>query len=282
MRIVQISDTHLSHLGGVMNDNFSLLVDFVNEVLKPDLVVNSGDVIILSPDRVEDSECAREAHQRFDAPVRILPGNHDVGMPGDQAWMGISTTSNRVSNFLKTFGTDRFLELPDSSWAVVGMNSEILSSGLPEEADQWDWLEQVADQVRGRNVVVFLHRPLWSPVPAFTEHELAVTDSDRDRLLQCFSGARLRVIGSGHLHRYLQSNEGEILTVSAPSSAFVVRDGAMQFGLNQLGLVEYRIEGDEIEVYFRSIPALVEQEPFAMPAFMETMAAIEAEAAGVS
>ena len=46
----------------------------------------------------------------------------------------------------------------------------------------------------------------------------------------------------------------------------------MQFGLNQIGVVEYRIEGDEVEAYFRSIPTVVEDEPFNMPAFMATMA----------
>ena len=62
MRIVQLSDTHLSHLGGVMNENFSQLVDFVNDVLKPDLVVNSGDIVLLSPDIAEDYEYARGWH----------------------------------------------------------------------------------------------------------------------------------------------------------------------------------------------------------------------------
>ena len=162
------------------------------------------------------------------------------------------------------------------------MNSEILSSGLPEEADQWEWLGQVAAQVVGRSVMVFLHRPLWSPVTGPSEHQLALNDGDRERLLQCFSGARLRVVGSGHLHRYLQASQGEVLTISAPSTAFIVRSGSMQFGLNQIGVVEYRIEGDEVEAYFRSIPTVVEDEPFNMPAFMATMARIEAVTAGAA
>jgi hypothetical protein len=49
-------------------------------------------------------------------------------------------------------------------------------------------------------------------------------------------------------------------------------------GLNQLGVVEYRIDGDEVEVYFRSIPTLLEEEPWEMAEFTETMAAIEAAA----
>jgi hypothetical protein len=133
VRIVQISDTHLSHFGGVTNENFARLVDFVNDSLRPDLVVNSGDVGILYPDSAEDRELAVKAHAAFEAEVRVLPGNHDVGEAGEHAWMGLKVTSERVANFREAFSGDRFLEIVGSDWAVVGMNSEICSSGLPEE-----------------------------------------------------------------------------------------------------------------------------------------------------
>jgi 3',5'-cyclic AMP phosphodiesterase CpdA len=273
MRIVQISDTHLSHKGGVTNENFSLLVSYVNDVLKPDLVINTGDLVILSPDSDEDREFARSVHGRFDAPVRIVPGNHDVGMTGDDPWMGIATTSERIASYRKSFGTDRFIELIDSTWAVVGLNSELFSSGLEEEAEQWNWLEDVAEQVKGRCLAVFLHRPFWSPMPEVTDHELALADVDRERLLDIFSESRLKLVASGHLHRYMRDQQGDTLTISAPSTAFIVRGGSR--GLNQLGVVEYHIEGEGVEAFFRSVPHLVEDEPFGVSAFIETLAEIE-------
>ncbi|MCU1493062.1 MAG: hypothetical protein JWO62_826 [Acidimicrobiaceae bacterium] len=279
MRIVQISDTHLSHLGGVTSENFSILVDFVNTELRPDLVVNSGDVALLSPDSAEDREAARRLHERFDAPVRVLPGNHDLGEPGDHPWMGLAVTSERLRGFTDAFGPGRFLELDTEGWAIVGMNSEILSSGLDEEREQWEWLEGAAAASRDRSVMLFLHKPLWSPIPGYTEHALAIEESDRERLLAVFSDSRLRVVGSGHLHCFRSAFEGDVVTVWAPSSAFVVRSKDFSFGLSQLGVVEYRIEGDEVEVYFRSIPTLCEQEPFAMAEFVQTMAEIEAATA---
>jgi len=115
--------------------------------------------------------------------------------------MGLVTTSERVTNYKTTFGTDRFLELPNSTWAIIGLNSEVLSSGLPEETEQWEWLEEVAAEVQGRCVAFFLHRPFWSPMPGFSEHTLAIEETDRDRLLQVFSNSRLKLVGSGHLHR---------------------------------------------------------------------------------
>jgi 3',5'-cyclic AMP phosphodiesterase CpdA len=275
MHIVQISDTHISHFGGVTSENFDLLVDFVNNELRPDLVVNSGDVSILTPDIADDRELAHKMHQNFTAPVHVLPGNHDLGEAGEHAWMGITVTSERLAAFRGTFGTDRFVDTTEEGWAIIGMNSEILSSGLPEEDEQWGWLESTAAQVEGRKILLFLHKPLWSPMPGFTEHALAVTDSDRERLLSIFSASQLRAVGSGHLHRYASSFEGEVLTVWAPSTAFVVQSAAWKFGLNQIGVVEYHLSGDEIAAYFRSVPTVREEEPFTMPAFVETLALIE-------
>ena len=274
MRIVQISDTHLTHMGGVTNENFLKLVDFVNDHLKPDFVVNTGDLVILSPDNESDRECARIAHERFDAPVRIVPGNHDVGMPGHEPWMGVATTSERVQNYRSIFGADRFVEMVDSNWALIGLNSEVLSSGLEEETEQWEWLEEVAKQVQGRCVALFLHRPLWSPMPEVTEHNLALDASERERILTIFSASKVKLVASGHLHRYMTDQHGETLSVSAPSSAFIVRGGSL--GLNQLGVVEYRIDGEQIEAFFRSIPTIIEDEPFALEAFTQTLAEIEA------
>jgi 3',5'-cyclic AMP phosphodiesterase CpdA len=276
MKVVQISDTHLSHLGGVPSENFEKLVEFVNEVIRPDFVVNSGDIVILSPDSAEDREAARKLHQGFDAPLLIVPGNHDLGMPGDHPWMGIGVTSERVAGYLDTFGSDHFVEFPDDAWAIVGMNSEILSSGLPEEELQWTWLAGVAERCAGRSILLFLHRPFWSPFPEYTEHALAIEEADRNRLLELFSRSTLKAVASGHLHRYISAYQDDILTVSAPSSAFVEKSLGSRTGLNQLGVVEYRTQGSEIEAYFRSVPTLTEESPYGMPAFVKTMAMIEA------
>ena len=42
MRIIQLSDTHISHLGGSPSRNMALLTDYLNAELRPDLVINTG------------------------------------------------------------------------------------------------------------------------------------------------------------------------------------------------------------------------------------------------
>ena len=117
-----------------------------------------------------------------------------------------------------------------------------------------------------------MHRSLWSPMPV-TDHELALSEVDRERILAIFAESHLKLVASGRLHRDMRDQRGETLTISAPSSAFIVRGASL--GLNQLGVVECRIDGESIEAFFRSVPSLVEDEPFALSAFVETMAEIE-------
>jgi len=266
MRIVQISDTHLSHLGGVTNDNFEQLVTFVNDVLEPDLIVNTGDAAILSPDSGEDREAAHRLHGGFRAPVRVVPGNHDVGEPGPAPWAGISVTSERVARFRETFGSDHWVEVYPE-WAVIGINSELMSSGLPEEAEQWEWLSTLPGVVQDRPALIFMHKPVWSPVDHETEHAISLPAAERDRLLDVLAPVTLRAVCSGHLHRYDARPHGEVMTVSAPSTAFIAGSYGLP-GLHQLGVVELRCEDGQVRPLFRSVPTLTESEPWHQPEFV--------------
>ena len=75
MRIIQLSDTHISHLGGVPAENMTVLADHINSEARPDLVVHTGDVVIADPDSVQDRDAARRLLARIDgtSPVEYLP-----------------------------------------------------------------------------------------------------------------------------------------------------------------------------------------------------------------
>jgi len=271
VRIVQISDTHLSHLGGPTNDNFEQLIPFINDELAPDLVVHSGDVLIADPDLAADRDIARELLGRIRAPLRVVPGNHDVGEPGAQPWGGLSATSARVAAFTGAFGPDHWLELV-GDYAVIGFNSEILSTGLPEEQAQWDWLDTIGEQVGSRPVLIFGHKPLWPSVPAPDENAVCIPGRERYRLLAALAGLDVRVFGHGHLHHFAIGRYGDALSVTAPSTGFTHRERARRPGpgLYQSGVAEYRDEGGAIEVYFRAVPGLTESNPMKLEQFRVT------------
>lgn len=267
MRIVQISDTHLTHLGGVGNQNFETLAAFINEQLRPDLVVHTGDVSFLDPDSDADRAAARELLGVISAPLRVLPGNHDVGEPGDAPWEGFATTSARVTAFTDVFGPDHWVELL-GGYAVIGLNSEVFATGLPEEQEQWDWLGTLAGQVGDRPALLFCHKALWPPPPDTRSAATAlnIPGSALGRLLATLERIDVKVYGSGHLHRFEVGRHGDALTVRAPSTSFVTRtrDDLAGRGLRQLGVVEYRCDAGDVEVFFRSVPTLTED---GFPAF---------------
>jgi 3',5'-cyclic AMP phosphodiesterase CpdA len=272
MKLVQITDTHVTHLGGVTNDNLTRVARYVNEVLRPDLVVHTGDVSILSPDIAADRETAHELLQQFDAPVRVVPGNHDVGEPVDDPWAGFRATQERIDAFTDVFGADHWLEIVDG-YAAIGINSELFGGGTPGEQAQWAWLETLRDQVGSRPALVFSHKPFWAPVPGITKHAMSIPAGEIERLLAAFEGIDVVAYGSGHLHHYTIGGYGDAITVSGPSTAFLVKghDELIGPGLVQLGVVEYIGDGGQLEAFFRSVPSLIEGSPLDIEQFNRTL-----------
>jgi 3',5'-cyclic AMP phosphodiesterase CpdA len=281
MRIIQFSDTHISHFGGVGHDNAERLVGYLNEVAKPDLAVNTGDVVILDPDLAEDRAAAQRIHERIDAPLRVVPGNHDVGECAPEPWQGIGVSSQRVRDFRSAWGSDRFVLFGDAAreaagWAFVGINSELCASGLPEEDEQWAWLEEVAAEAAGSSVMLFLHKPLLTDDGS--RPGITVAAAARDRILGTFrgAGADLRVVANGHVHRYRRAMDGDVLTVWAPSLSFApAAQPHLKFGPGLSGVVEYSVRGDQVDARFVAVPGIEGVADFApQPAAQQTLAAL--------
>ena len=286
MRIVQFSDTHISHLGGVGHDNTERLVDYLNEVAEPDLAVNTGDVVILDPDSAEDRVAALRIHERIDAPLRVIPGNHDVGECALEPWEGIGVSSQRVQDFRSEWGSDRFVLFGDAAreaegWAFAGINSELCGSGLREENEQWAWLEEVAAEAAGRSVMLFLHKPLV--IDDGSRENVTVTAASRNRILGTFrgAGADLRVVANGHVHRYRRTTDGDVTTLWAPSLAFApVAEPQLKFGPGTAGIVEYSVRGRQVEARFVAVPGIEGAADFsALPEVQESMAALSRKSA---
>jgi 3',5'-cyclic AMP phosphodiesterase CpdA len=277
MRIVQFSDTHISHLGGVGRDNAERLVSYLNQD-PPDLAVNTGDIVILDPDSADDRAAAQRIHQRIAAPLRVLPGNHDVGERAVEPWRGIAVTSQRVRDFRAAWGGDRFLVLGEASkdtadWAFVGINSELCGSGLPEEDEQWAWLEGAAAEAAGRLVLLFLHKPL--AVDGGTRENITLDAASRDRITSTFGDA-LRVVANGHVHRYRRA-DGEVMSVWAPSLSFApAAEPDLDFGPGTSGVVEYTIAGRHVDARLVRVPGIEgAADIFALPEIRQTLDALD-------
>lgn len=258
MRMVQISDTHLSRWDGPLHCNFRAVAHFVNAVLKPDIVINTGDVILSNPDADEDYAAAEKLHRLISAPVRFVPGNHDVGEAYDRDWW--ATTRKRLARFRSYFGETPWLEwLGDIG--LIGLNSQVFGTGLPEEEEQWCQLEMIADAVRGRTVLLFQHMSFYTEYSGSDGRRGGIAPADRERVLSILGGARLWGVANGHVHRYRKRPHGDAFEVWAPATGFLVEpreSGRLPVGLEQLGVVLYEFDQGQVRATFHTTPFLEE------------------------
>lgn len=247
---------------------------FVNDELRPDLVVNTGDIVMASPDLDHDRRAAYQLHSAFAARVLMLPGNHDIGEPGENAWKDIGVTSERVAAHRAQFGADRFLELTED-WALLGVNSELFSSGLPEEDEQWEWLSDALARIGERLILLLIHKPLWKPTGWTGMHQSSIADGTRERLLTLHRTKQIQAVGSGHLHRYRRMQRTGLLEVWAPSTAFMGQTALGEGEFGQLGVVEWRLGASSCEASFRAPIDLEEVQVAEIPEIISTIEMIE-------
>jgi 3',5'-cyclic AMP phosphodiesterase CpdA len=281
MKIAQISDTHLTHGGGLTEQNFRRLVTHFNEEARPDLVVITGDIQVIHPDNDADRAAARALAGTLTVPFLAVPGNHDVGEPAAHPWANLAVTDERVAAFEAAWGLSYWRHDEDGA-VLIGLNSELMGSGLAREAEMWAWLDhEVADLPAGDPVLVFLHKPVFQVLDEPIEHQLDLDPESRERLLALFEGKALRAVGSGHLHSYRHQKRGDILEIWAPSTAFAaIEDRTMLGGLSEVGYVEYVVENGAVEANYRSVPGLTRVTGMDIPQVAEALnAALEAAGA---
>ena len=254
-RIVVISDPHLSPTHGFFWDNWCRACEAVNR-LAPDAVIVSGDLCINGPDSDAEVAFARRALGRLTAPVHAIPGNHDVGdePPGQEADQIID--DHRLQRWLSVFGADRFAFEADG-WRVLGINAQLLGSGLPQEVEQDAWLDGELGAA-SRPVLLALHKPMFLQAPDETEvTATSINPEPRARLLGRLRGRPVRTVISGHLHCHRDVVRDGLRHVWAPSTAFLVQEPADAAADNVLGILSVELGSDGVQVELVDVPGLV-------------------------
>jgi 3',5'-cyclic AMP phosphodiesterase CpdA len=259
MRIIQITDTHLSRGKPHFAGNWPPLANWIAEQ-RPDLVIHTGDVTVDGADVDDDMAYSAGLLRGLGVRWRAVPGNHDVG---DAAHPRQSVTGQRLASWHAHFGADRWVEDVDQSaggWRIVGLDAMLLDSGLPQEAAQDAWLDAVMVQAAGRPVAWFLHKPLFLNSPEEDDTGYwSVKPRPRTRLMALVRRHRVRLVASGHLHKAHQVVSEGTRYVWAPASSFLV--GEMQPampGEKRLGAVFYELDGPTISAEIIDVPGLRE------------------------
>ncbi|WP_046867199.1 metallophosphoesterase family protein [Microvirga massiliensis] len=218
MKIIQITDTHLSSLKPQFEENWKPLVAWIDS-LGPDLVVHTGDLTVDGADFEEDLVHSRELLRDLQYPTLCVPGNHDVGdVPGTRQ----PIDGERLSRWRRIIGPDRWAH-DLGEWRLIGLNSLIIGSGSSEEDEQLAWLENTLRTREGRRVLVFKHKPLFIEDPDEGESGYwGLRPEPRLQLLALFAANGVELVASGHLHRARIVDRAPFRCVWGLSSGFVV------------------------------------------------------------
>ncbi len=252
--LIQISDLHLSRARAYTYRNWQAVLTYINRT-QPDLVVNTGDFVLDAPEDVEDLDFACQEMARLAVPWKALPGDHDIGggppapnQRPDVPWLAqYATTEARREQYLRRFAEDCWA-LPFGDWYLIGVNDLIFESGLPAEAQQWQFMADHIMTAAGRPLVLFMHKPPC--VTSMFEVNYVtntIPEQARGRLRALLQQANTRLICVGHLHVYRTFQTIGTTVVVAPSLLRGHNDYASDNGLPVNGLVEYAFDGEGVE-----------------------------------
>ncbi|HEX3413262.1 MAG TPA: metallophosphoesterase [Stellaceae bacterium] len=254
MRIIQISDTHLSRGKPHFAANWPPLAAWI-AAQNPDLVIHTGDVTIDGADVEDDLRYAAELMRSLGVRFRAVPGNHDVGDAGNPRQ---PVTDERLARWRAYFGPDWWVEDAEGV-RLIGLDAMLLGSGNREEAAQAAWLNGVMEDTGGRTIAWFLHRPLFLDNPDEPDTGYwSVEPGSFSRLIEVVRQRSVALVASGHLHRAHQTVRDGTRYVWAPASSFLVGPKIQppMPGEKRLGAVLYELDGAALEPSIIDVPGL--------------------------
>jgi 3',5'-cyclic-AMP phosphodiesterase len=208
MRIIQISDLHIGSL--YRQSVFDTLVSEVNDELKPDVIVVSGD---LTDDGITfQFEQAKKQISRLNCSnIIVLPGNHDYRHTGYFLFEKFFPSSLK-----------KLQELDNGEVTIVTINTAHPDRDEGEiGSEQIIWLEQtLGDSRESRDqgldekikIVCMHHHLIAIPDTGYTT---VVGISDAGDALRACLETGVNIVMCGHKHRPWMWNLGKLLVLYA-------------------------------------------------------------------
>ncbi len=242
--LAHITDSHLSDGKPYFLANFAAVAADLRSD-PPDLIVNTGDVSLNGADLHADLATARRLHDGIGLAWRAIPGNHDVGDNREIA-KSQPADSERLARWRTVMGADSWtLDVP--GWRLLGLNSLLLGSDLPEEAAQAEMIAEAAAGIGDRRLLLFVHKPLFHDSLADTDVSgHAVNPIPRARLLAALGDVRPTLVCTGHLHEHRERAADGMMQVWAPATSFTLSDWFLPThgGQHICGYIRIALEAD--------------------------------------
>ncbi|MDD9926623.1 MAG: metallophosphoesterase [Rhodospirillaceae bacterium] len=258
LTIVHVSDTHLSRKWAYFQDNWEAFLDCMREE-RPDFIFVTGDMCFNGAKAPDDLVYAREQMARLPVPWRAIPGNHDIGdTPPDPRLKGPITVARRT-RYRRAFGPDFWVQDLDA-WRFVGLNAQLLESGLAAEKTQIKMLRDALAAADDRSVALLIHKPLFLQSPGETGDVLSnVWPRSRKRLLALCEKYRVTLVASGHRHCYRSMRHGSTLLIFATPTSFINTraTGGGPRVTRRVGYIRYRFDGKRLSHEFVEPPLFI-------------------------
>jgi predicted phosphodiesterase len=240
VRVVVVSDTHLSLVTPEAGANWDCIVRYVTQV-QPDLVIHLGDLTLDGSHSRTDLQLGRRQLDRLPVPWHAIPGNHDAGdNPGPGIPADYAVTAERRERWLDLVGPD-YWSLSVNGWTLVAINAQLFGSGLPAEATQWAWLqEQLGERRDGSFTALVSHKPVSAAAGeiAAAPAQRFIPEQARDRLSGLLGARPPDLVMSGHVHQQRLLQRGGTEHLWAPTAWAVIPDGAQRrVGTKRCGIV---------------------------------------------
>jgi alkaline phosphatase D len=247
MRIIQISDTHLSRVHPYFATNNAMIARWL-AAQRSELIVHTGDLSMDGAGSATDLEFSQAWERANVGEILVVPGNHDVG---DLASIHPRQPVNdeRLAAWRRHVGLDRW-HRDVGGWRLIGLNAMLLGTGHVEEERQFEWFAQALDC--STPIAIFLHKPLFIDHPDEGPRGYwTVAPEPRARMLTLMQRASVRTIASGHLHIYRQLQHGGINHVWGPAASFVVGSSQEDLGgQRKLGVIAHTFSSTSVTSEF--------------------------------
>ncbi|MCJ8521422.1 3',5'-cyclic AMP phosphodiesterase CpdA [Pseudorhizobium tarimense] len=258
MKIAVLSDPHIGSSNPVFVPNWEKVVAHVNARNDIDLAIILGDLTLLGSEQPEDLRFGRAALDALNPSWLVLPGNHDVGDISRLSHQ--PANGERLSLWAEHYGPSYWYSDLLPGWRLIGLNSQIIGTGLTEEEAQWQALEDALATRGSREPVIFIHMPLflndWKEAdrPAW-----ALMSEGRTRLRRLINDHDVCAVVTGHMHRTIQFDIPETRMIWCAASSFLTYDQSMpeQPGAAMLGLTILTIADGAINAEFVEIDDLM-------------------------
>jgi len=234
-----ISDTHLRPSGEssspwktnlLTNDRARWVTHTIN-AHSPDLVIHLGDIVHPVPHLPtygSASEVAREIMGSLTCPCYLVPGNHDVGDKDNPTVPSYIINDEYIEDFHRYHGPT-FQSFDRGGIHFVLINSLALNSGLTEEDEQRDWLEDDLGKHRGGRIHVFSHYPPYLHQPDESSNYDNLDQPARRWLLDLIEEHGVEAFFAGHVHQFFHKRHGETDIYNLLSTCNLRQDFANMF-----------------------------------------------------